>query len=228
MNSPSPIDDKDLDDAALWAVIDSAAASHSCSSSTKQQLIAVKRRNFHSPISKSSPQQPSMFNHNSKYDSNAISPYSDPYRSRPNKIARSCNSDVSESTSPLALVRTPIPATTAHPSPEAYLSPQIGRYIVNDFGDGRIDVSPGNRVKQHSEEKELTRHCLDLKFPSVSLFKDYQSAAMAVITSSLVISHLRMKFARVICPAAMHLVRFSIMPLYCSTKCLTESGDCEF
>ncbi|CAN1304355.1 hypothetical protein LINPERPRIM_LOCUS26171 [Linum perenne] len=169
MNSSCLIDDKDLDDAALWAVIESAEASRSASS---KQLVAVKRRNFHSPISKPSPQQQS------------ISPYSDPYQSRPNKMARSCISDMSESTSPLALVRTPIATNAVYSSPEAYLSPKIRRYIVNDFGDDRSDVSPGSCVRQHSEENELTRHCLNLKFPSVSLFKDYQNAAMEILEKS--------------------------------------------
>ncbi|CAN1142774.1 hypothetical protein LINPERPRIM_LOCUS26171 [Linum perenne] len=181
MNSSCLIDDKDLDDAALWAVIESAEASRSASS---KQLVAVKRRNFHSPISKPSPQQQSMDNQSSKYNSKAISPYSDPYQSRPNKMARSCISDMSESTSPLALVRTPIATNAVYSSPEAYLSPKIRRYIVNDFGDDRSDVSPGSCVRQHSEENELTRHCLNLKFPSVSLFKDYQNAAMEILEKS--------------------------------------------
>ncbi|CAN1142780.1 hypothetical protein LINPERPRIM_LOCUS26171 [Linum perenne] len=86
-------------------------------------------------------------------------------------MARSCISDMSESTSPLALVRTPIATNAVYSSPEAYLSPKIRRYI-------------GSCVRQHSEENELTRHCLNLKFPSVSLFKDYQNAAMEILEKS--------------------------------------------
>ncbi|CAI0472706.1 unnamed protein product [Linum tenue] len=178
------IDDKDLDDAALWAVIDSAEASHSPSASRKQ-LTTVKQRSFHSPISKRSPPPPSKNPQSSKCNSNAVSPYSDPYRSRPQKMARTCASEASEGTSPLAVVRTPIATTMAYSSPEAYLSPQIGRYVVNDFDDDRSDVSPGSYVRQqHGDQKDLVRHCLNLKFPSVSLFKDYQNAAMAILEKS--------------------------------------------
>lgn len=38
---------------------------------------------------------------------------------------------------------------------------------------------------QCSDEKENMRHSLSGRFPSVSLFKQYQNAAMAVIASSL-------------------------------------------
>ncbi|CAI0427158.1 unnamed protein product [Linum tenue] len=180
MSSPVSytIDDKDLDDAALWAVIDSAEAS-------RKQLTTVKHRSFHSPISKPSPPPPSKAPPSSKYNSNAISPYLDPCRSRPQKMARTCASEGSETTSPLAVVWAPVATKTAYSSPEAYLSPQIGRYVVNDLGDDRSDVSPGSCIRQQQgEEKDLVRHCLNLKFPSVSLFKDYQNAAMAILEKS--------------------------------------------
>ena len=162
MSSASPVsysfDDKDLDDDALWAVIDSAEASHSSSKSRKYPK-------FQSPSPPPPPPPPprrSHFNNNS--------PYSDPYR-HAHKIARSCasSSEVSEGTSShLAVVRTPILKTSSYYSPESYLSPHIAS-----------EVSP---VALEMEEKDaMTRHCLDGRFPTVSLFKDYQNAAMAVI-----------------------------------------------
>ncbi|KAJ6922327.1 hypothetical protein NC652_016087 [Populus alba x Populus x berolinensis] len=163
MSSASPVsyslDDKDLDDDALWAVIDSAEASHSSSKSRKYPK-------FQSP-SPPPPPPPrrSHFNNNS--------PYSDPYR-RAHKIARSCesSSEVSEGTgSHLAVVRTPILKTSSYYSPESYLSPHIAS-----------EVSP---VALEMEEKDaMTRHCLDGRFPTVSLFKDYQNAAMAILEKS--------------------------------------------
>lgn len=161
----SSIDDKDLDDAALWAVIDSAEASHSSSKSRKP--LALKYPNFQSP-----PQNPRCQFRND-------SPISDPYR-RPHKIARTCASEVSECARPLAMVRTPIANAVMYTSPEAYLSPQIRRFSPNELNDVS-EVSPGSYAR--SEEKDVTRHCLNGRFPSVSLFKDYQNAAMAVIAS---------------------------------------------
>ncbi|KAF2303093.1 hypothetical protein GH714_013713 [Hevea brasiliensis] len=169
------IDDKDLDDAALWAVIDSAEASHSSSKSRKP--LALKYPNFQSPptpISNFSPPQ----NPRCQFRNN--SPISDPYR-RPHKIARSCASEVSECTGPLEIVRTPIANTVLYSSPEAYLSPQIRMFRPNELNDGS-EVSPGSYVR--SEEKDVMRHCLSGRFPSVSLFKDYQNAAMAILEKS--------------------------------------------
>ncbi|KDP35620.1 hypothetical protein JCGZ_09058 [Jatropha curcas] len=174
------IEDKDLDDAALWAVIDSAEACHSSSKSRKP--LALKYPNFHSPptpISNFSP--PSKLPPNPRSQFKNKSPNSDPY-CRPYKIARTCGSEVSDVTSPLAMVRTPITNTAAYSSPEAYLSPQIRRFSPNEFSDGGSIVSPGSYVR--NEEKDVMIHCLNGKFPSVSLFKDYQNAAMAILEKS--------------------------------------------
>lgn len=57
--------------------------------------------------------------------------------------------------------RTP-PIQVAYASPEAYLSPGI---------NGRSE----------GHEQDATRHSLAGRFPTVSLFKEYQNAAMAVI-----------------------------------------------
>ncbi|WCJ28291.1 hypothetical protein M5689_009993 [Euphorbia peplus] len=169
------IDDKDLDDAALWAVIDSAEASHSSSKSRKP--LALKYPNYRSPpipIPAFSPPQ------NPKYQLKNSSPVSDPYR-RPHKLARTCASEVGDSASPLALVRTPVVNTVSYSSPEAYLSPQIGRYGESELDNGS-EVSP--RIDKRGEVKDVTSHCLNGRFPSVSLFKDYQNAAMAILEKS--------------------------------------------
>ncbi|KAK8574067.1 hypothetical protein V6N13_097061 [Hibiscus sabdariffa] len=179
------IDDKDLDDAALWAVIDSAAASHSSSSSKHRKTLAIRYPNHHSlsaPVSDPSPQRKlplktvqspshqiySPPNANRRRFANAGEDYH-----RPHKIARSCASEVSE-TSPMAIVqRTPVTSLPNHRSPEMYLSP----------GFGRVDVVNGSEVSPtscgRSEEKEGMRHSLSGMFPSVELFKEYQNAAMA-------------------------------------------------
>ncbi|KAK8553712.1 hypothetical protein V6N13_072654 [Hibiscus sabdariffa] len=185
------IDDKDLDDAALWAVIDSAAASHSSSSSSKhRKTLAIRYPNHHSPsapVSDPSPQRKlplktvqspshqiySPPNANRRRFANAGEDYHRPY-----KITRSCASEVSE-TSPMAIVqRTPVTSLPDHRSPEMYLSP----------GFGRVDVVNGSEVSPRScgrsEEKEGMRHSLSGMFPSVELFKEYQNAAMAILEKS--------------------------------------------
>ncbi|EXC31272.1 hypothetical protein L484_011351 [Morus notabilis] len=56
--------------------------------------------------------------------------------------------------------------------PEKYLSPEIGRFSGSECSP----VSYG-RI----QEKESSMHSLSANFPSVSLFKEYQNVAMAVI-----------------------------------------------
>lgn len=178
------IDDKDLDDAALWAVIDSAAASHS-SSSKHRKPLAIKYHSHQSPCTPVSVPSPARKLPQQKIQNPNHQFYSPPSANchrfanseedyhRPYKIARSCASEVSE-TSPVAIVqRTPINSLPER-SPEMYLSPGFGRVDVNGSA-----VSPGSSVR--SEENEGMRHSLSGMFPSVALFKQYQNAAMAVI-----------------------------------------------
>ncbi|GFZ10994.1 hypothetical protein Acr_22g0003920 [Actinidia rufa] len=139
MTSPItfPVDDKDLDDATLWAVIDSAAASLSSASKTPKPLAL---RNHHSP--------------ENDY--------------RPQKMTRSSVSELSE-TSPLVMVqRTPTAPPPSYPSPESR----------------RFSVESSNLSYGQIEEKENMRHSLSGRFPSVSLFKEYQNAAMAILEKS--------------------------------------------
>lgn len=60
------------------------------------------------------------------------------------------------------------PTTPGYFSPEAYLSPGVKRFS-----------SPESSPRSEEEKKSGT-HSLSGRFPSVSLFKEYQNAAMAV------------------------------------------------
>ncbi|KAL5742766.1 hypothetical protein ACOSP7_029498 [Xanthoceras sorbifolium] len=168
---PYPIDDKDLDDAALWAVIDSAAASHS-SSSISRKPLAIKYPNYQSPptpVSHPSPPPPNFnrlhhyHRQHKQYSPNSVS-HGEIINedTRPKKMARKCSSEMSES-SPLVVVQRNSPSAATYCSPEAYLSPGIS---------GR------------NEEQDIMKHSLSGRFPSVSLFKEYQNAAMAILEKS--------------------------------------------
>lgn len=130
-------DDKDLEDADLWAVIDSAAASlaqkntttTSSSSGKSPKPLAVRYPNFNSPptpVSNAPPPSKLLLqvaNHNN--------PRSHEESPRPSKIARSrvlCEVN----SNPMALVTTtshrssnPIIHSTKFSSPESYYSPGI-------------------------------------------------------------------------------------------------------
>lgn len=165
---PVITDDKDLDDAALWAMIDSASASHS---SSKHKPLAIKyHHNRPSPpiTTPSPPPPPSKFPRNST-DSGEVVQDPWPY-GPPRKIARICGS-ISCETSPLAIVQTAqkTPTSTAM----VYLSPEIGK--VNE-------VSPRCFGRNDEERDNGMKHSLSGMFPTVSLFKEYQNAAMAVNT----------------------------------------------
>ncbi|XP_018489005.1 cell wall protein RBR3 [Raphanus sativus] len=137
-------DDKDLEDADLWAVIDSAAASlaqknptttsTTSSSGKSSKPLAVRYPNFNSPptpVSNAPPPSKLLLqvaNHNN--------PRSHEESPRPSKIARSrvlCEVNrESSSSSPTALVTTtshrssnPIIHSTKFSSPESYYSPGI-------------------------------------------------------------------------------------------------------
>ncbi|PSR98274.1 Splicing factor 3B subunit like [Actinidia chinensis var. chinensis] len=175
MTSPItfPVDDKDLDDATLWAVIDSAAAS--LSSAIKPPKPLALRYNSHHhhqqspiPISNLSP-APTKFAKNPR---NHHSPEND---YRPQKMTRSSVSELSE-TSPLVMVqRTPTAPPPSYPSPESRIFSVECSPIVSECSN----LSYGQ-----IEEKENMRHSLSGRFPSVSLFKEYQNAAMAILEKS--------------------------------------------
>ncbi|ESR42311.1 peptide transporter family protein [Citrus sinensis] len=176
MTSPIPfsIDDKDLDDAALWAVIDSAAAASvsrsSGSASKSRKPLAIRYPSYRSPptpISRPSP-PPNPKHQHYRQQQLHYSPNSDSrgeiVNDRPLKVARTCSSEASES-SPMALAHRTPPSPVAYASPEAYLSPGI---------NGRVE----------GHDQDVTRHSLSGRFPTVSLFKEYQNAAMAILEKS--------------------------------------------
>ncbi|KAH9735869.1 peptide transporter family protein [Citrus sinensis] len=176
MTSPIPfsIDDKDLDDAALWAVIDSAAAASvsrsSASASKSRKPLAIRYPSYRSPptpISRPSP-PPNPKHQHYRQQQLQYSPNSDSrgeiVNDRPLKVARTCSSEASES-SPMALAHRTPPSPVAYASPEAYLSPGI-----NGRGEGH--------------DQDVTRHSLSGRFPTVSLFKECQNAAMAILEKS--------------------------------------------
>ncbi|KAK9289804.1 hypothetical protein L1049_007964 [Liquidambar formosana] len=188
MASPIPysVDDKDLDDAALWAVIDSAAASLSSSKSRKP--LALKHTNLHtpSPIQYPSPPPPRLSknprNHYSAENDVRVSAEGEVLQEpwahhRPQKIARSCVSEVSEC-SPLVMVK----HVQRTPTTPIYSSPETGRFCVKEFSPVS-ERSPVN-CRQGDEKEDVMRHSLSGRFPSVSLFKEYQNAAMAILEKS--------------------------------------------
>ena len=136
-------DNRDLDDADLWVVINSAVASHSASKSCKSLVIISP--NFQSLSLISNPSLPSKL---SKYPKTPNSNHSDT-KSRvsaqgeviqepcvyhpPRKVARTCASKASE-TNPLIMLKNVqrMPTTLVYSSPEAHLSPEIGKFSVKE------------------------------------------------------------------------------------------------
>ncbi|CAL0304501.1 unnamed protein product [Lupinus luteus] len=183
MSYPVVVDDKDLDDAALWAVIDSATASHSSSKCTTKTL-AIKFQSS-SPVSNPSPPPPKF----RSYSGDGGEVVHEPFVYRPpRKVARTTSSSESGEISPLALVRnvqrTPPAPAKIYSSPEAYLSPEIGKF-GGQLSSYMTEVSPRCFGRNEEEnESDSMRHALSGRFPSVSLFKEYQNAAMAILEKS--------------------------------------------
>ncbi|XP_010543313.1 PREDICTED: uncharacterized protein LOC104816277 isoform X2 [Tarenaya hassleriana] len=196
MASPSPslvssytFDDRDLDDADLWAVIDSAAASHSLTVSVSAaagkppKSLAVGYPNYNSPptpVSHPSPPSKLLSNPNPSSGRRLHHVEESP---RPNKMARSCAVSEIKSESHLALVKsthrasTPKFQATAFSSPESYLSPEVGRLSTC------TNVSPPSGSVHNDAVNEM-RHSLSGRFPSVALFKEFQNTATAILEKS--------------------------------------------
>ncbi|MCL7032359.1 hypothetical protein MKW94_025695 [Papaver nudicaule] len=207
-----PVDDKDLDDAELWAVIDSAAASHS---SSKRKPLAIKQSPnilSHGSISQISPKINKMNSLNNQLEEDVRAPIDgevvqEPrFYGPPRKIAKPNSSCFGEDTcnNRLAVVKnlqsTPelnspgfggedynnnnqmvvvknLKQTPTTPTPSSsYSSPDTGRYSVQEVSP-TAEVSPFN----FSDDDGSMKHSLLGRFPSVSLFKDYQNAAMAIL-----------------------------------------------
>ncbi|KAL7136466.1 hypothetical protein ABFS83_10G032700 [Erythranthe nasuta] len=179
MNSPFAytVDDKDLDDAALWAVIDSAAAA-SLSSSSSASITTPKTRTKHlTPIAFpiTSPEQKfpnHRCNYNPSYDGEVVQNH------RPHKIARTTTNSprVPDSSPPQLMVVKHVPRTPTTPSAYVTNSPDSMNFAMTSY------QSP-NSSTVSCEKTELT-HSLAGPFPSVSLFKEYQNAAMAILEKS--------------------------------------------
>ncbi|KNA18785.1 hypothetical protein SOVF_067570 isoform A [Spinacia oleracea] len=175
-----PADDRDLDDAALWAVIDSAAAATYSTSPTtifcKPSSTLKRTPNFQSPPPRprirapfSSPSLSKTPQNYAINDSIRVSSDDVHYQvRRPQKMLRaagsSCVSETNESSPNLMLVNRCSPVNQLYSSPKPENSPQI--------------------EYRASEEKENFLHCLSGRFPTVSLFKDYQNAAMSILDKS--------------------------------------------
>ncbi|ESQ49130.1 hypothetical protein EUTSA_v10021243mg [Eutrema salsugineum] len=170
-------DDKDLDDADLWAILDSAAAavSRTTTSSAVGKPLAVKFPNYNSPATPVSfpPPQSKRLQIPNQSSFNRRSHEESP---RPNKMARSPVLSEVNSESPLALVTTanrnstPIIHSTKFSSPESYLSPGIRH------------STPFSEVK--NDPVNEMRHSLSGSFPSATLFKEFQNTAMAILEKS--------------------------------------------
>ncbi|KAF8079701.1 hypothetical protein N665_1005s0008 [Sinapis alba] len=207
-------DDKDLEDADLWAVIDSAAAAlaqTTTTSSSSPKPLAVRYPNFSSPPTPvSNAPTPSKLlqvtNHNGR--SHEESP-------RPNKIARSRVLCEVNSESPMSLVTTSHRSATKFSSPESFSSPGIRQSTTSPRPMALVttanrnltpvnhstrfsspesylspeirtlsEVSPPSSCVKNDHPVNEMRHSLSGSFPSASLFKEYQNTAMAILEKS--------------------------------------------
>ncbi|XP_057778917.1 uncharacterized protein LOC130997570 [Salvia miltiorrhiza] len=167
-------DDKDLDDADLWAVIDSAAAAALSASAISPGARAKPLTPIPFPLNNSpQPQSDSRsrnprhcYNHN--LDGEVVQNH------RPHKIPRTTSTPRS-STQQLMVVqhvqRTPITSPSYNAD-----STEMRNLAVTDFS------SPN--ASSLSFDKGEPRHSLAGQFPTVSLFKEYQNAAMAILEKS--------------------------------------------
>ncbi|XP_010486513.1 PREDICTED: uncharacterized protein LOC104764641 [Camelina sativa] len=177
-------DDKDLEDADLWAVIDSAAAAATTAGKSPKPL-AIRYPNYNSP--------PTPVTYPSPQSKILQIPNRDPNLGRrlneesprPNKLARSRVLSEVKSETPMALVTTAnrnstpsIINSTRFTSPESYLSPGIRH--TTPFSEVS---SPSASCIKNDPVNEM-RHSLYGSFPSANLFKEYQNTAMAILEKS--------------------------------------------
>ncbi|KAK1420706.1 hypothetical protein QVD17_22522 [Tagetes erecta] len=178
------LDDNDLDDEALWAIIDSAAAgvsppltsavtSSALTSATRSIKLQTNNNRFHSPkvqfpiisnftSSSPSPTSTTTTPRNHSISSRNVLLEESSTDQRPMKIARFSLAEASSPPSPLVMVkhvqRTPT-------TPSSYCS------------DHRQIQSPVNC----SSDCSVMTHSLSGRFPTVDLFKEYQNAAMSIL-----------------------------------------------
>ncbi|PKA61904.1 hypothetical protein AXF42_Ash008736 [Apostasia shenzhenica] len=179
------IEDRDLDDAELWAVIDSAAAS---SSAARSRRIPLSIKNSSSPVP--SPIQPKLFRSAKNFLAETVVESRVPRDgevvqeerwtpARPQKMARFVEPASSGDHHRMVVVRHP--ARTPVVSSPSYASPVPGRFSVKELSP--IVESP-KTDSWAGDEKENITHCFSGSFSSVSMFKQYQNAAMAILEKS--------------------------------------------
>uniref|UniRef100_A0A1D1ZGF1 E3 ubiquitin-protein ligase TTC3 n=1 Tax=Anthurium amnicola TaxID=1678845 RepID=A0A1D1ZGF1_9ARAE len=177
------VDDRDLDDAELWAVIDSAAASRSSSRPRKPFLALQNGSSNISPLPTASPMPGRLVSRNpsnrirveevrTPADGEVVQEDQWSYR-RPQKMARFADHR-SYGGDQAVYVRHPPPSpavTSLSPSPDT------GRFSMA----GVSPVMEITRLDFSQREEENLNHSLSGRFPSVSLFKQYHNAAMSIL-----------------------------------------------
>ncbi|KAH7678059.1 hypothetical protein IHE45_07G125400 [Dioscorea alata] len=173
-------DDRDLDDAELWAVIDSAAAS--LSSRPRKPVLALK--NSYSPAQAPSP-APSKIPRNHRpqiapaEDGEVVQREEWMACQRPHKMARVGDHGMSVTDHRMVVVRhqqrAPVVASSSCSSPD------MGKFMVKEVSP--VVESPPSDYRR-GEEQNNRVNCLSGRFPSVSMFKDYQNSAMAILEKS--------------------------------------------
>ncbi|KAL5710863.1 hypothetical protein ACHQM5_021375 [Ranunculus cassubicifolius] len=195
------VDDKDLDDAELWAVIDSAAASHSSTTTTRSRKpLTLKQSPSLSPPPLKSPHTSFNLIQSPKYSRNSgrnyyysdtvddddgtrVSPDGEVLQNnqqRPRKVARRDNGGGGSGYGDENRMVVVNQRTTPKTSPQSYLSPDCGGF------DGREIISPVSEsspscYRREGYGSEEMVHSLSGRFPSVSMFKEYQNKAMAIL-----------------------------------------------
>jgi hypothetical protein len=66
------------------------------------------------------------------------------------------------------------------PPAKVYSSPEIGKMHEVHELSSYTEISPQCFSRNEEEQESSMRHSLSGRFPTVSLFKEYQNAAMAV------------------------------------------------
>ncbi|KAJ0598601.1 hypothetical protein HanRHA438_Chr04g0197741 [Helianthus annuus] len=168
------LDDTDLDDDALWAVIDSAAAvaSSALSSATRPLKPQNNNTRFHSPKVK--------FPVISKFTSSSpLSPNTNP---RKHSISRS--EVLQEESSPdqrqKKIARFSLAEATSPPPPAHLAMVKHVQRTPTTPSSYRSDYPVQSPVNSSSDCSVMT-HSLSGRFPTVDLFKEYQNAAMAIL-----------------------------------------------
>ncbi|XP_073156705.1 uncharacterized protein [Henckelia pumila] len=161
------VEDKDLDDAALWAVIDSAAAASLSSITPRSRTKPL------TPIPFPIPSPDHHRNNPNHHDGEVVQNH------RPHKISKSSRvPELSKSIpAPLVMVKH-VHRQPITPPASSFASPEPRNVSVTNYSSEASPVSSG-----FSEDKIL-RHSLAGQFPTVSLFKEYQNAAMAILEKS--------------------------------------------